>query len=126
MKFRNVLAIIAVLSNSTSAQQTGPSSVKLKDALLAPNGFDVESACGRGGASINRSHLVFRDEEGKVIIEINNFDRGTCKKQARLGDDSFTFDGCRDSGISMKYDPASKESPFKGQSRQCNYVFRVK
>ena len=33
MKFRNVLAIIAVLSNSTSAQQTGPSSVKLKDAL---------------------------------------------------------------------------------------------
>ncbi len=59
-----------------------------------------------------------------VVVDVNNFARGTCKSEVALGDTGATWKGCRGTPIQMIYDGSSAEAPFKGTGGRCTYQFK--
>ena len=118
---------LTVTSASVHAQQPGQPTagvpLSARQAALDSKGFNVDWNCS---GSSGRSHLSFREEGEKIVVDINNFGRGTCKSEAKITDSSFTFDGCRDTGIIMSFDPSNIEIPFKAQSPRCSYEFKAR
>lgn len=118
---------IALTVTSVHAQQPGQPNagapLSARQAALNPNGFNVDWNCG---GSSGRSYLTFRDEGEKIVVDINNYARGACKSEAKITESSFTFDGCRDTGIIVSYDPSNIETPFKAQSPRCSYEFKAR
>jgi hypothetical protein len=93
----------------------------LKQQLFAANGFDVRWVCGnqRGG-----SKVLFREDGEKVVAEVDNLSRGSCKGQGRFTADGFSWDACNDSGIKMVFDASNKDMPFKASTMNCTYQFK--
>jgi hypothetical protein len=126
-KFIAVAFALLLTVASVHAQQGGQNGLTspptLRQALLNPNGFNVDWSCR---SSTGRSFVTFREESGKIIVDINNFARGSCKSEAKLTDSGAIWDGCREAGIAMSFDANNKEIPFKGQGPSCSYEFKAK
>jgi hypothetical protein len=50
----------------------------------------------------------------------------SCERNVTITEDAVKYDACRDTGITLYYDPNDKEYPFKGESQNCNYKLKEK
>ena len=109
------------LSQSVSAQA-------VKEALLAENGFNADWTCSSdtGRAETGRSEVTFKAEGSKVIVNVNNFARGSCKSDVAVGESGASWNACRGTPIQMTYDANDKSVPFKGTGGRCTYQFKLK
>jgi hypothetical protein len=128
IKFEKSVVAAASASTTGPAQSGSATGAALdrsliKLVLLNPNGFDVASDCGNRSG---RSHLTFKEENGKIKIDIDNFSYGNCTSEAKLTNSGAAFDGCRDTGIAISFDANNKEIPFKGRSARCSYDFKAR
>jgi hypothetical protein len=125
--FLMVLAVVTLsisfARGKESGESAGGSQLTARQALLNPSGFNVDWNCG---GSSGRSHVTFGEDGEKIVIDINNYGRGSCKSEAKMTDSGIAWDGCKDTGIVMSFDASNKEIPFKGQSSRCSYEFNAR
>ena len=118
-----LLMACPVFSQDANLQGTAQS---MRQALLAQGGLNADWSCARGmgGAETGRSQVTFKEEGTKVVVDVNNFARGTCKSEVAFSDTGATWKGCRGTPVQMVYDGNSKEVPFRGTGGQCTYQFK--
>jgi hypothetical protein len=97
----------------------------MKQVLLNPKGFNTDWRCP---PSTGRSFLTFREESQKILVAISGpGKRGSCNNnEVQLTESGATFDGCRDTGITLTFDASDKDVPFKGKSAQCTYALKTR
>lgn len=95
----------------------------MKRALLNEGGFNVDWTCeySRGGSKVG-----FREDGQKLIVDIDNLSRGSCKSEARMTNAGVAWNGCSGGNIVMTYQPGNRDVPFTGKGSQCVYVFKKK
>ena len=77
---------------------------------------------------------VFADRGEKVVASLNITDEGlfksavrSCERNVDITADTIRFDGCRDSGIVLIFDPSDIAYPLKSKNRSNNgYVYKGK
>jgi|KBSMisStaDraftv2_1062788.scaffolds.fasta_scaffold552132_2 hypothetical protein len=115
--------ILLALSCAASAQN-------VKEALLAEGGgLNADWTCdsaGGGRAETGRSELTFKEEGSKVVVDVNNGSRGSCKSDVDVADSGATFKGCRGTPVQMTPDANDKSVPFIGKGGACTYKFKRK
>lgn len=123
--FGIILAALGVLP--THAQD-------LKAVLLKPaNGWVLEWSNPDSG---NRgvTEAVFAERGEKVVATLNITDEGlfkaavrSCERNVVITADTISFDGCRDTGIVLIFDPSDMTYPLKSKNRSNNgYVWKAK
>jgi hypothetical protein len=90
---------------------------KIKVMLLKPGGWDADwSGPGRSGEGF----CLFESRGEKVVAKISIIDRPLpnryCERDVIISSDVVKFDSCRDSGITLQFDPNDNVYPFKGTS----------
>ena len=50
----------------------------------------------------------------------------SCERDVTITSDVVKLDACYDTNISLFFDPKDQEYPFKGESPNVNYKFKVK
>ena len=126
MKRHFVILVCSVVSGLAFCQpsQAPNNAGEMRQALLNPKGFDTNWRCP---PSAGRSFLTFREEGQKIFVDIRGGGKVGCSKhEVQLTESGATFDGCRDTGITLTFDASDKDVPFKGKSAQCTYSLKTK
>ena len=120
-----ILAIFCVLSFSSvqtisAAYAQGQTATgepdKIKVMLLRPGGWIAD---WRGPGGSGDSVILFETRGEKVATKITIIDpprNPSCERDAIISSDVVTFDGCRDHGIKIQFDPNDPVWQFKGKS----------
>ncbi len=121
--FAVVAVVVPVNADKVQAESASP---PMKQVLLSPKGFDMGWTCNTNyGASIDgRSHIVFRQEDDRIAVEINSYMYGRCNSFAALTDNMVMFDGCHIAShyTTLSYDPGNRKTPFQGKGWDCPRV----
>jgi hypothetical protein len=125
MKQKAILTALCVLfclvTNAFAGEAVG--SDKIKEMLLRPGGWLVE---WRGNSS-GVSDSLFEARGENIVVKIDTPSmRMSCERDVTITDDSVKYDGCYDTGITLRYDPDDKEYPFKGESPNVYYKLKAK
>ena len=85
------------------------------DTLLRINGWTADWV-GPGGSGV--TDIVFERRSDKVVAKIHLLSPVDmrCETLVTIEQRSVTFDGCRDPGVTLLFDPANLEAPFQGRS----------
>jgi hypothetical protein len=90
---------------------------KIKAMLLKPGGWDVDWS---GPGRIGEGFCLFETLGEKVVAKISIIDRPLatryCESDVIISSGVVKFDSCRDSGITLQFDPNDHVYPFKGGS----------
>jgi hypothetical protein len=135
MKLYSFLVISCVLcfsslqaiSTAYAQDQTvagGPD--KIKAMLLRPAGWRAEWS-GLEGSML--AEYVFEARGEKVVAKIQFITSPflSCERDVTITSDVVKFDGCRDFGITLLFDPNDHDYPFKGKSpRGIEYKLKAK
>jgi hypothetical protein len=90
---------------------------KIKAMLLIPGGWDAD---WRGPGRIGEGFCLFETRGEKIVAKITIIDRPLptryCESDVIISSGVVKFDSCRDSGITLQFDPNDNVYPFKGTS----------
>ena len=127
MERKRILVAVCVFfcfaTNVFSGEAVGPDTIR--DKLLKADGWIAE---WRGYGYEGAAETIFEEREGKTIAIIHNVlnPDQNCERPVTITPEGFKMDGCTDTDISLVFDPADREYPFKGESKNCYYKFKVK
>ena len=110
-----MLVALGAIQASTIVPAIAQPDKPLLEALLRPSGWRAEWA-GPGGSGI--TEITFLRQGDRVIAKIRlvlPFEM-TCENPVEVGATSVTFDGCRDPGLKLQYDPKDQDIPFRGST----------
>ena len=114
-----VISFSSLQTTSTACAQSQTAGVeqdKIKSLLLRPGGWDGD---WRGPGGSGDSIIIFEIRGEKVMAKIKVIDpprNPSCERDAIISSDVVTFDGCRDKGIKIQFDPNDPVWQFKGKS----------
>jgi hypothetical protein len=139
MKLYSFLVISCVLCFSSlqamptayAQDQTGAGGLdKIKALLLRPAGWKVDHI---GPSGSGQSEFIYEARGEKVVVRIQNLSRSdggillNCERDVTITSDGIKHDGCRDGGITLRFDPNDQDYPLKGKSLlNYEYKFRAK
>ena len=119
-----IISSFCTMPNAIAQEKTsaiGPD--KIEAMLLRPNGWIVE---WRGNSS-GVFDLIFEERGDNIVAKINNAAMNMrCERDVTITSDAVKLDGCNENDISLVYDPANHEYPFKGESPCCYYKLKEK
>lgn len=133
MKLYSFLVICCVLCFSSlqtiptayAQDQTGAGGPdKIKAVLLRPAGWNADFGHGL-------AEFIYEARGEKVVVKIQGLSRTdgksnlSCERDVTITSDGIKHSGCRDSGISLLFDPKDQDYPFKGKS-QLGYEYKLK
>ena len=96
------------------------------DVLLRPAGWRAEWA-GPGGSGITEVTFVRQGDQVTARIRLVVPFELTCEHAVAIGPGTVTFDGCRDPGLKLTFDPKDPEIPFRGSTpRGYEWKFKAK
>jgi hypothetical protein len=119
-----VIAVMFWLQGIGLAGAAAQGDDAMMSALLRPTGWRAEWQ-GPGGSGV--TELVFQRQGDRLIAKIQlilPFDM-SCEKPVTLGPGTVSFDGCRDPGLTLVFDPADQETPFRGKTPR-GYEWRLR
>jgi hypothetical protein len=114
--------LLAVSALPLAAQ---PESAML-EMLLRPAGWRAEWT-GPGGSGV--TELVFQREGEQLIAKIRLIQpfEMTCENPVTVGAGTVSFDGCRDPGLTLLFNPKDEVAPFRGSTpRGYQWTLRAK
>jgi hypothetical protein len=139
MKLYSFLVISCVLCFSSlqtiptayAQDQTGAGGPdKIKAVLLRPAGWKVDHI---GARASGQAEFIYEARGEKVVVKIQDLSRSdgsslrSCERDVTITSDGIKHDGCRDSGITLLFDPKDQDYPFKGKSpRGTEYKLKAK
>jgi hypothetical protein len=122
----SALVVFGLLQASVSIPAHCQEDKAMMEALLRPTGWRAEWT-GPGGSGI--TEVLFVRQGEKLIAKIRlvlPFEM-TCEHPVEVGPSTVKFDGCRDPGLLLKFDPKDQDTPFRGTTpRGYEWKFRVK
>ena len=140
MKLYSFLVISCVLCFSSlqaiptayAQDQTGAGGPdKIKAVLLRPAGWKFDWM--RSSVYWGQGELIYEARGEKVVVKIQNLFRSdgasllSCERDVSITTNGIQHDGCRDSGITLLFDPKDQDYPFKGKSpRGTEYKLKAK
>jgi hypothetical protein len=139
MKLYSFLVISCVLCFSSpqavptayAQDQTGSAGpAKIKALLLRPAGWKVDHI---GERASRQAEFIYEARGEMVVVKIHDLSRSDgsslrgCERDVTITSDGIEHDGCRDSGITLLFDPKDQDYPFKGKSpRGTVYILKAK
>ena len=102
---------------------------KIKAMLFRPAGWEV-SHIGPSGTVL--SEFIYESRGEKVVVKIQNLYRPyggpllSCEREITITSDTIKHDGCRDGGITLRFDPNDQDYPIKAKSSNYEYKFKAK
>jgi len=115
----SLLCVVQVACDAAAADQ-GP----MLDTLLRTQGWTADWA-GPGGSGV--TEIVFERRSDKVVAKIHLLSPidMRCETLVTIEPRGVTFDGCRDPGVNLLFDPANLETPFQGGSPR-GYAWKLR
>jgi len=101
---------------------------KIKALLLRPAGWKADWSLP-GGYDKGEGEWIFEARGDKVVakILITSYDNVRCEREVTLTADGAKYDGCYESGITLRFDPNDQDYPFKAKSPTgYEYKFKAK
>ncbi len=118
-----LIALFSTTVHTPTVKSADDGGEKIKAMLLRPGGWLVEWR----GNSQGVSEYMFEDRGEKVVVKINTpAVNMACERDVMITSDVVKFDACYDTNISLFFDPADQEYPFKGESQNVNYKLKEK
>ena len=120
------LVALCLFQSAVIAPVSAEENTAMLDTLLRPTGWRAEWT-GPGGSGV--TEVIFLRQNDKVTAKIRlvlPFEM-TCENPVEVGLTTVTFDGCRDPGLKLHYDPKDQDIPFRGSTpRGYEWKFRAK
>jgi hypothetical protein len=100
---------------------------KIKTMLFRPTGWEVNYI---GPSGTGQDEFIYEVRGEKVVVKIQNLYRSSgilrsCEREVMITSDTFKHDGCRDGGITLRFDPNDQDYPIKAKSSG-NYEYKFK
>ena len=118
-----------VIPTAYAQDQTGAAgSDKIKAVLLRPAGWEVNHF---GPSSSGQDEFIYEARGEKVVVKIQNLYRSSgtsllsCEREVMITSDTIKHDGCRDAGITLRFDSNDQDYPIKAKSSG-NYEYKFK
>jgi hypothetical protein len=131
-----ILSIFCVISFSSlqttstayaQSQTIGVEQDKIKSLLLRPGGWEGD---WRGPGGSGEEVILFESRGEKIVakITVGSGPKGYyCVREVVISSDIVNFDGCRDSGIMLQFDPNDIIYPFKSKTKSVNgFEYKLK
>lgn len=118
------LGALCLLQAALLAPVSGQENKAMLETLLRPAGWRGEWA-GPGGSGI--TEVTFLRQGDKVTAKIRlvlPFEM-TCENPVEVGANTVAFDGCRDPGLKLQFDPKDQDIPFRGSTPR-GYEWKLK
>ena len=103
---------------------------KIKAVLLRPAGWEVNHF---GPSSSGQDEFIYEARGEKVVVKIQNLYRShggnllNCEREVMITSDTIKHDGCRDGGITLRFDSNDQVYPIKAKSSgNFEYKFKAK
>ena len=136
MKFGSALLLLGLLGIGVPcALAQGPAAdPAARDMLLRPAGWIYEWKPGPANSvdpnqrgETGHGEMLFQARGDAIVVAIHNLTlAGWCEHGATVSADGVTFDACYETGITLRYDPADPEYPFKGGGPRHEYRLKAK
>jgi hypothetical protein len=100
---------------------------KIKAMLFRPTGWEVDHI---GASGTGQDEFIYEARGEKVVVKIQNLYRSagslrSCEREVMITSDTIKHDGCRDVGITLRFDPNDQDYPIKAKSSG-NYEYKFK
>lgn len=116
------ILLLGAAGGSATAQQAGT----MLEVLLRPSGWRAEWA-GPGGSGVTEVTFVRQGDGVTAKIRLVHPFEMTCEHPVKVEATTITFDGCRDPGLKLSFDPNDPEIPFRGSTpRGYEWKFKAK
>ena len=124
LKWILVLVFLFIAHQPTFADDRAE---KIKSVLLKPSGWiSYWNGCTSANLS-GESEYMYEARGEKVMVKILTPGRSDCEREVTITSVGIKHDGCRDSNISLSFDPNDNDYPFKGRSAYCSeYKLKAK
>lgn len=109
------LGALCVLQAALLAPASGQENKAMLETLLRPTGWRAEWA-GPGGSGITEVTFVRQGDKVTAKIRLVLPFEMTCENPVDVGTSTVAFDGCRDPGLKLQFDPKDQEIPFRGST----------
>ncbi len=112
------------ISTASAQGQTAAAPENILAILLRADGWNADWI-GPGGSGVTEAK--FEDRAGKIVAKlriVTPIDL-SCEKGVTISSNVVKFDGCRDSDVTLVFDPKDSEYPFKGKSPR-GYEWKLK
>ena len=103
---------------------------KIKTMLFRPTGWEVNYI---GPSGTGQSEFIYEARGEKVVVKIQNLYRSSgtsllsCEREVMITSDTIKHDGCRDGGITLRFDSNDQVYPIKAKSSgNFEYKFKAK
>ena len=94
--------------------------------LLRPTGWRADWS-GPGGSGVTEVFFVRQGDKVTAKIRLVLPFELTCEHPVEIGQNTLTFDGCRDPGLKLTFYPNDNEVPFRGSTpRGYEWKFKAK
>lgn len=121
-----VLVAVGLMQGAALAPAMAQENSAMMDVLLRPAGWRAEWA-GPGGSGITEVTFVRQGDKVTAKIRLVLPFEMTCEQPVAIGPKTVTFDGCRDPGLKLDFDPKDPEIPFRGSTpRGYEWKFKAK
>jgi hypothetical protein len=114
-------SLLQAIPTAYAQDQTGAGgSDKIKAVLLRPAGWKADWI---GSSGSGQTEFIYEARGEKVMVKIQNLYRSdgailqNCERDVTITSDGIKHNGCRDSGITLLFDPKDQDYPFKGRSQ---------
>jgi hypothetical protein len=122
---------LQAIPTAYAQDQTGDGGLnKIKALLFRPAGWEV-NYIGPSGTGL--SEFIYEARGEKVVVKIQNLYRSyggsllNCEREVTISSDTIKHDGCRDAGITLRFDPNDQDYPIKAKSSgNFEYKFKAK
>jgi hypothetical protein len=109
------LVAFGILHAAASTPVIGQENNAMMELLLRPMGWRAEWT-GPGGAGVTEVLFVRRGDKVTAKIRLALPFEMTCENPVEVGPSTVTFDGCRDPGLRLQFDPKDQDIPFRGST----------
>jgi hypothetical protein len=120
------LVALCFLQSADIAPAAAQENKVMLEALLRPTGWRAEWT-GPGGSGI--TEVTFLRQGNRITAKIRlvlPFEMA-CENPVEVDSTTVSFDGCRDPGLKLQFDPNDQETPFRGSTpRGYDWKLRAK
>jgi hypothetical protein len=121
---------LQTIPTAYAQDQTGAGGLdKIKAILFRPAGWEAHHI---GSSGTGQSLFIYEARGEKVVVKIQNLYRSyggpllSCEREVMITSDTIKHDGCRDGGITLRFDPNDQDYPIKAKSLNYEYKFKAK
>ena len=118
------LVALCLFQTALVAPVSAQENQAMLEALLRPAGWRAEWT-GPGGSGVTEIRFVRQGDKVTAQIRLILPFELSCENPVEVGPTTVSFDGCRDPGLKLQFDPKDPDIPFRGSTPR-GYEWKLK